>query len=207
MDRRQLLVCGALAGPLFAIIALAQAFTRPGFDLSRAQLSLLSNGDLGWIQIGNFSVTGALFVAGALGLGRTGSLPSTWAPRLIGVFGASQVAAGAFTADPAFGFPPGTPQGPPAVFTWHGGLHLLAAAVSLLAIAAAGVTLGRWSARIGDAAWAIWSYSAGAAMAVAFAANVAMAGQPTTNIAFTAAALHAFVWTSAVHARFALRRA
>jgi hypothetical protein len=47
---------------------------------------LLSLGDLGWIQIANFVVTGALFVACAVGLrrvlhpGRAG----TWGPRLVG---------------------------------------------------------------------------------------------------------------------------
>jgi hypothetical protein len=36
------------------IVGLTQAFTRPGFDFSRHTLSLLENGDLGWIQITSF---------------------------------------------------------------------------------------------------------------------------------------------------------
>jgi hypothetical protein len=44
---RALLVCGIVAGPFFTIVGLTQAFTRPGFDLTRHALSLLSNGDLG----------------------------------------------------------------------------------------------------------------------------------------------------------------
>lgn len=205
MNARQLLICGAIAGPLFTIVALAQAFARPGFDLSRAQLSLLSNGDLGWIQVGNFLVTGALFIAGALGLARAASVPNTWASRPIAIFGATQIAAGAFGADPAFGFPPGTPAGPPAVFTWHAGLHLLAAVVGLFAIAVAGVSFGQWFGRSGRPGWSLWSYVAGAAMVVGLVANIAMGGQPATTIAFTGAALHAFLWASAIHARFALR--
>jgi uncharacterized protein DUF998 len=60
---RALLVCGVVAGPLFTVVGLTQAFTRPVFDLTRHALSLLENGNLGWIQIGNFLLTGLLFVA------------------------------------------------------------------------------------------------------------------------------------------------
>jgi Protein of unknown function (DUF998) len=52
------LLAGGGAGPLFILVGLLQAFTRDGFDLRRHPLSLLSNGDLGWIQIANFIVTG-----------------------------------------------------------------------------------------------------------------------------------------------------
>jgi hypothetical protein len=41
-----------------------------GVDLSRHPLSLLSLGDLGWIQIANFVVTGVLYVACAVGMRR-----------------------------------------------------------------------------------------------------------------------------------------
>ena len=70
---------------------LVQAFTREGFDLRRHPLSLLSLGELGWIQIGNFVVAGLLVVAFAVGLrrvlhpgrggtwGRCSSAPMGWA--------------------------------------------------------------------------------------------------------------------------------
>lgn len=41
---RRLLACGVAAGPLFLAAALIQALTRPGFDLSRDAVSLLSIG-------------------------------------------------------------------------------------------------------------------------------------------------------------------
>jgi Protein of unknown function (DUF998) len=66
----RLLACGAVAGPLFLAVLMIQAFTREGFDLSRHPLSLLSLGNLGWIQIANFVVTGALMVACATGMRR-----------------------------------------------------------------------------------------------------------------------------------------
>jgi hypothetical protein len=61
-------MAGIVAGPLFLVVWALQAFTRDGFDPGRHPLSLLSLGDLGWIQIANFVATGALFVACAVGL-------------------------------------------------------------------------------------------------------------------------------------------
>ncbi len=65
---RALLACGVVAGPLYVVVGLIQALTRDGFELGRHPLSLLSNGDLGWIQIINFLVTGLLTVACAVGM-------------------------------------------------------------------------------------------------------------------------------------------
>src|SRR5688500_18637823 len=48
---RTLLTCGTLAGPVFVVVGLIQAFTIPGFDLTHHYLSQLSSGELGWIQI------------------------------------------------------------------------------------------------------------------------------------------------------------
>jgi hypothetical membrane protein len=195
---RTLLAAGAIAGPLFTVVGLAQAATRPGFDLTKDQLSLLENGDLGWIQIATFVITGLLFIAGATGMRRAGG--SRWAPRLIAVFGLGLIAAGIFTADPAFGFPVGTPDGPPATISSHGGLHLLAASVGFLALIAACFVLARGFARSGRGAWAIGSVAAGALLLLATVANGALAGQAVANLAFTFSALFAFCWTSAVMA-------
>src|SRR6188474_3468533 len=56
------IACGVVAGPFYLVVGYAQAFTREGFDLSRHPFSMLSLGSLGWIQIANFIVSGALFV-------------------------------------------------------------------------------------------------------------------------------------------------
>lgn len=66
----RLLTAGIVAGPLFLALWVLQAFIRDGFDPGRHPISLLSLGHLGWIQIANFVVTGALFVACAVGLRR-----------------------------------------------------------------------------------------------------------------------------------------
>jgi hypothetical protein len=129
----RLLACGIVAGPLFLLVWALQAFTRDGFDPGRHPLSLLSLGDLGWIQIANFVLTGTLFVACSVGMrrvlhsGRGGS----WGPRLIGAFGAGLIVAGVFTTDPGAGFPAGAPAGTPDI-SWHGALHEIGYVVVML---------------------------------------------------------------------------
>ena len=44
---RALLACGVVAGPLFMVVALVQAFTHPKFNLKHHTLSILSLNDLG----------------------------------------------------------------------------------------------------------------------------------------------------------------
>ncbi|MFC7646016.1 DUF998 domain-containing protein [Streptosporangium lutulentum] len=112
---RLLLTCAVVSAPLWAVVSLAQAATREGFDLIRHPLSVLSSGSLGWLQITNFLVAGVLTVAGATGLRRAmhGSPGGTWAPRLVLVNGIGMIAAGVFVMDPADGFPVGTPPGCP----------------------------------------------------------------------------------------------
>ena len=139
-----LLACAAVAGPLYEVVFLVQAFTRPGFDVARHTGSLLSLGDLGWVQVATFVVTGLLLVAGAVGM----------RPVLLGLFALSFVAAGVSTPDPMGGFPPGTPPGPPAGLSWHAGLHFLAGAVGFLALPAACPVLARPGRRVDHAVYA-----------------------------------------------------
>ncbi|MGS2646857.1 DUF998 domain-containing protein [Streptosporangium sp. LJ11] len=148
----KLLACGVVAGPLFVAVVLIQAFTREGYDLSRHPISLLSLGDLGWIQIANFTVTGVLYVACAVGMwralrpGRSG----TWGPLLVGLLGAGLIVGGVFVTDAGAGYPPGAPAGAPEI-SWHGALHglgpMLAVGgmtVGCLVFARRFAALGRW---------------------------------------------------------------
>jgi hypothetical membrane protein len=130
------LLAGVLATPLFFGVALAQAFTRPGFNLTRHYLSQLSAGEVGWLQMANFIVTGALYLLCAMAMTRTLSpgRGATWGPRLIGLFGLGLVAAGLFSADPANGYPAGTGA---EQLTWHGLAHGFAALGAGLALTAA----------------------------------------------------------------------
>src|SRR5579859_3199942 len=95
---RTLLLGGAPAGPDYLGVRLLQAFTRPGFDVTRHDLSLLANGSLGWIQSANFLVTGLLVLGGALGIRRVlrRRPGGTALPLLVGLYGLGLLGAGLF---------------------------------------------------------------------------------------------------------------
>jgi hypothetical protein len=135
----KLLTAGYIAGPFFIVVSLVQAFTREGFDWIRHPASLLSLGDLGFIQIANFVITGALFIACAVGLKRivTDGVGRKWLSRLFALVGIAFILGGVFVADPAFGFPPGTPEGMPKTTSWHSIIHGFAPVIGSLAISAA----------------------------------------------------------------------
>jgi hypothetical membrane protein len=199
---RALLAGGVVAGPLFIVVALLQAFTREGFDLRRHPLSLLSNGDLGWIQITNFVVTGLLFLTAAVGMRRVlhPGRGGTWGPLLIGAVGVGMIAAGVFVADPADGFPPGTPPGRPDTLSWHSGLHFLVAGLAYLALIAASFVLARRFAALGRRGWGWYSATTGVVFLVAWLALFAWPEQDAVTLAYAAAALHAHGWVSAIAA-------
>ena len=197
-----LLRCGVVAGPVFAVVGLAQAALRDGFDLRHHALSLLSNGHYGWIQIVNFLVTGTLTVAAAVGLRR--ATGSTWAARMVGTFGAGMIGAGFFVADPMNGFPVGAAPGKPDPMTWHGGLHMVCGGIGFLALIAACMIIGRRFGRQGNTAWARYSYVTGVVFFAAFAGLSSGSATPAVNLAFVVAVMNALGWIAALCAH--LRR-
>jgi hypothetical protein len=200
---RALLTCGAVAGPLWLVVALLQAFTREGFDFRRHPISVLSNGDLGWIQITSFVVTGLLFTASAVGIRR--ALPpgrgGTWGPLLVGVVGVGMIAAGIFVADPADGFPPGTPPGRPATLSVHGTLHFVGAGLSFLALIAVCFVFARRFAALGQRGWRAYSATTGAVFLAAWLALLVAPDNDAVNVAFAVAVLHGVAWLSLIAAR------
>ena len=126
------------------------------------------------MQIVNFTACGLLIMvlAGALAHSHA---PTTWGPRLITIFGLSLVIAGAFTTDPANGYPPGTPPaGGPQ--TWHGTIHDLNALLAFGSITAAAFVFGRAFARDPHArGWARYSYLTATASLLLFAASLTAA--------------------------------
>jgi len=196
MQERRLLACGLLAGPIYVGLSLLQALTRAGFDLTRHAWSLLSNGDLGWIQILNFLVTGALTIACAAGMRRVlkGQRGGTWGPLLIGVYGLGLMAAGVFTADPMDGFPLGTPPGPPSSVSWHGLLHLVSGAIGFLAMIGACFVFARRFAGLGEPGWAVYSAVTGVVFFAAFAGIASGSNQPAIVLSFVGAVVLVFVW-------------
>jgi Protein of unknown function (DUF998) len=153
---RALLAGGVVAGPLFIVVGLGQILTRDGFDPQRHPVSLLSLGDLGWIQVANFVVAGLLFAASAVGMRRVlhPGRGGTWGPLLIGLYGLGLFMGGVFVADPALGFPPGTPDGIPDQLSWHGAVHSVAPVLASLSLGAACLVSARRFATLGQRGWA-----------------------------------------------------
>jgi hypothetical protein len=188
---KSLLGYGVLAGPLYAVVSLAQALTRPGFDVRKHAWSLLENGHLGWIQIANFAVTGAMIIAAAIGLHRTLG-KSAW---LIGAYGAGMVGAAVFRADPAAGFPLGTPE--TTAVSWHGMLHFMVGGLGFLCLIAACFVLAGRYARAGDRGLAWFSRITGVVFLAGFA-GIASGSHGPTTLAFVAAVLTVCAWLTTI---------
>lgn len=193
---KSLLAAGAIAGPLYVVVGLAQAFTRPGFDITRHALSLLSNGELGWIQVTNFFLSGLLVIAGALGIRRAiEGRGKTWGTLLIGIYGLSLIGAGIFKADPAMGFPLGTPEGATTMST-HGMLHFMTGGIGFLALIAACFVFARRFASFGEKGWAAYSIVTSIVFFASFVGIASGSGNPWTILGFWIGLIFAWTWIS-----------
>lgn len=153
---RLLLLCGAIAGPLFILTLLIEDYTRPAYDPRTMVLSLLSLGDWGWVQIANFALAGVLNLLYAVGLwgrlhpGRAG----TWGPLLIGAYGLGLLVVSIFRTDPVNGFPPGAMA--PASPSWHGTIHGFGALFVFLTLTAALAVFARLFFARKERGWAYY---------------------------------------------------
>ena len=203
-----LLACGVVAGPLYITVGVIQMLIRPGYNPTRHDLSLMSNGDLGWIQITNFVVTGLLVIAGALGMKHAlaGSRDRNWGPWLVAIYGLGLIGAGIFVADPALGFPPGTPADAHEI-SGHGILHFVTGGIGFLALIAACFVLARRFRALQQRRWAVYSLVTGLVFFAAFF-GIATGSQLGGNVlvfvtlAFTVAVVNAWIWLSAIFLQF-----
>jgi hypothetical protein len=201
-----LLTGGVLAGPIYIIVGIAQILTRAGFDITRHPLSFMSLGDLGWIQITNFIVTGLLVIAGAIGMRRLAQADKRlrWGALLLGIYGLGVLGGGLFVPDPALGFPPGTPDTYPTTMSWHGLLHFIFGQIGFLALIAASFVYARYFAANSLRGWAMFSALTGAIFLFAIIATVATAvgdGSIWALLALYAAVILAWIWLSALSNR------
>ena len=203
---RALLACGVVAGPFYLGVGLAQALTRPGFDLTRHELSQLAVGDWGWVQITNFYVSGLLVLAASMGMRqvlRTGRAHA-WGPHLVALYGLGLLGAGLFTADPGLGFPLGTPSDAVTISS-HGLLHLVFAAVGFCGLIAASMVFGRRYLSFGQRAWAAYSIGTGMIFLATFVSGVVLAGSSASHSLATLmlwiGVLLGWCWLSAISVR------
>lgn len=199
-SNRSLLAAGAIAGPLYVVIGLIEGLVRPGFDFTKHDLSVLANGDWGWVHSALLVGTGVLTIAGAAGVRRAlrGGTGGTWGPLLLGLYGLGLAGAGFFAADPAYGFPPGTPADYHAV-SWHGVLHLVCGAIGFLGLIAACFVLARRFGESGQGGWAAASRVTGAFYLLAFVGIAAGSQQggvigTTVILVFSAAVVLGWLW-------------
>lgn len=200
---RSLLQAGVLAGPLYVAIGAVEAVLRDGFDIRVHSLSLLANGSWGWVHSTLLVSTGLLTVLGTVGLVRT--LPPSNRPRAgvigLGVYGLGLVAAGLLKADPAEGFPAGTPDGPAETITWHGIGHLVAGGIGFLGLIVACLVFARWFRRRERRGWAVFSLVTGVYYFASFAGIASGAGNTAINLAFTVAVVLGWAWITLLMAR------
>ena len=191
-----LLRCGTIAGPLYVGLGLIQMAIRPGFDSTRHSLSVMSNGNLGWIQILNFFVTGLLLVLGAVGVKQAlqSGPGSKWGPLMLGLYGLGLVGASIFSADPALGFPPGTPlQGNP--ISWHGLLHFVVGTIGFSGFIAACFIFARRFQRLQQPGWTWYSLITGILFLVSFV-GIASGSRGPVSAFFAIAVVLGFTWIS-----------
>lgn len=196
---KSLLGYGVLAGPVYVITSVAQGLTREGFDFTRHAWSLLSNGSLGWIQVANFALTGLMVLAFAVGLRRAlnPGRGATWAPILVGAFGAGLLGGGIFKADPSGGFPVGAPE--VGTMTASGMMHLTLGGIGFLGLIAGCMVLAsRFKAEQNQRlAWA--SRITGVLFLAAFVGiSSGPDPSPAVVLGFVAAVIIVFTWMAAV---------
>ncbi len=204
---KALLACGMIAGPLYIVVGSLQILIRPGFDPTRNDLSQMSLGSLGWIQIMNFMVTGLLVIASAVGMRRAirGSKGGTWGPLLLSIYGLGLIGAGFFSADPGNGFPPGTPMNA-HIISWHGIVHTISGGLGFLGlISACFVFASRFASRR-QWGWAAYSIATGVFFLAAFIGIASGSQQGGTTLvivtlAFTAAVVIGWAWIAVMAAR------
>jgi hypothetical protein len=195
-----LLSGGLIAGPLYVTLALTQAVLRDGFDITRHAVSLLALGTGGWIQVANFVITGLLVLACAAGLRAVtrGGTGGTWGPLLLGVYGIALIGSGLFPADAGFGFPPGTPPGPPAAMTAAGTLHFAVGGVGFMALIAACLVFARRQFALGDTRNGAFSVFTGVVFLAAFMAIASGPPRPATVIGLWLGLAVTWVWLAAL---------
>jgi hypothetical protein len=184
---RALLVCGAIAGPLFTAAWILEGATRAHYNPLRHPVSSLElGGEFGWTQRANFVVAGLLTLAFAIGL-RRALRPlggSTWGPLLVGAHAVGLLGAGIFVTDPVSGYPPGTPDHLQAWGSVHAALHDLLSVGTFVGLPIACLEMARRFAGWGQRGWALYSAATGVVLMVTFALTSMAFNQVEPLVAF-----------------------
>jgi hypothetical protein len=167
-----------LAGPiLFVAVFLVEGSLRAGYDPVRMQVSYLSLGERGPIQVASFLVTAALIGVFAIGLRRelagAGGAAARGGPLAIGAVALGLLVAGIFSTMPAFGYPPGTPDAFPTDIPPNGYLHVAGALLLFGGLITAPLVFARRFRAAGLDRWSWASIAVAVVVLVAFGASSA----------------------------------
>mgnify|MGYP001367773844 CR=1 FL=1 len=197
-----LLQAGVLAGPLYILVGVLQMHFREGFDIRKHELSLMSIGPYGWLQIANFLLSGMMVIACGVGLRKVlrSVKGGTWGPVLLCGYGLGLIGAGLFVADPAAGFPVGMPE--TNMISWHGLLHFVTGAIGFLCLIGSCIVFARRFLKQGSRGWAIYSVATGVLFFAAFAGIASGSKSEWLNLAFTVAVVLGWTWISLIAFRF-----
>jgi hypothetical protein len=194
-----LLTCGAIGPLLFITVFTVEGALRPGYRPWRHFISLLARGDRSWVQTANFIVCGLFMLAFAVGAART--VISDTMPLMLALFGFALIYSGLYRADPALGYPPGTPPWPQHP-SRNGNFHNLAGAVAFITVPIAAFAFAS-HVRGG---WRMYSIATGVLMPVFFVVSGALAEKasraplqdPPVGLVQRAAVIIGWTWIAAV---------
>ena len=185
---------------MYVGIGTIEAIVRDGYDIRRHSLSLLANGTGGWIHSTMMVVTGLLTVVGALALRRAG-LRSRWAWGGILAYGAGVAAAGLMRADPADGFPIGTPPGLPETVSWHSFGHIIAGFIGFIGLIVACFVVARRFGRDNERGWSRFSLITGIVYILGLVGLATGSGTAVVNLGFTVAVILGWAWLTLLMVR------
>jgi len=166
---KALFICGAIAGPLFISAVLMEGATRTDYNSFRYPLSSLSIGELGWMQIANFILTGILLLIFSIGSKQifNSSKRKFRGHLFIMLVGIGLIGAGICSTDPVYGYPPDKPL-MLAQFTVRGHLHDAFSMLVFICLPAGCFVFRKRFITAGENGWANYSAISGFAIIVTF---------------------------------------
>lgn len=190
---RLLLLAGIAAGVLFFIVPSVEIFRRPGFDIERHAISMLSLGSGGWRMKTVFFVSGLLTLLCALGVHRAATgWPAFVGALLIGAFGVGLILAGLFDAPAGLGFPQGTPHDQAPTMTPGAVVHSIAFMVAFSGLIASCFAFTPHFLFAQQPVWA--GVSAAVGMALPTLIALGMSSTMAPGVAFYWAAMLGWLW-------------
>ncbi len=117
---------------------------------------------------------------------------------LIAAFGVGMIIAGLFSADPAFGFPPGTPDTIPTELSGSAKVHGLGFFLAFASLTVSCFVFARRFRALASPNWSLYSTATGMAIPVVIALGVAVPSAASLSFAFVG--IIAFGWLAVIAA-------